>query len=78
MLDRPGLPPVKLMSRELANDLDELDEFILVLDDAQSLSNPDTLDVLKTLIWQAPRSLHLLLAFRADPCYRWGPCGDGV
>ena len=67
LLARPGPPPVKLLIRELANGLDELDEFVLVLDDVHSLNNPDVLEILKTLIWQAPKSLHLVLASRADP-----------
>ncbi len=67
LLARPGLPPVKLLNQELANGLDELDEFVLVLDDVHSVNNPDVLEILKTLIWQAPKSLHLVLASRADP-----------
>jgi LuxR family maltose regulon positive regulatory protein len=67
LLGRAGLPPLELLTRELANELDELDEFILVLDDCQNLKNPHALEILRSLIYQPPQSLHLVLSSRADP-----------
>ncbi len=67
LLGRPGLPALELLLRELTNDLDELDEFILVLDDCHLLKDPRTSEILQHLVYQPPRSLHLVLASRADP-----------
>ena len=39
-LARAALPPLDVLSRQLANDMDDLDEFILVLDDCQKLQDP--------------------------------------
>ena len=67
MLARATLPPLDVLARQLANDLDDLDEFILVLDDCQNLKDPRTLEILRRLLFQPPRSLHLVLSCRADP-----------
>ncbi len=67
LLRRPGLPSLALLTRELTNELDELDEFILVLDDCHSLKDPQTLEVLRQLVSRPPGSMHLVLACRADP-----------
>jgi len=67
LLARAGLPLPDLLARELVNDLDDLDQFILVLDDSHNLRNPQILDVLRRLAYQPPRSLHLVLSGRADP-----------
>jgi len=67
MLARATLPSLDVLARQLANDLDDLDEFILVLDDCQNLRDPHTLEILRRLIFQPPRSLHLVLSCRADP-----------
>ena len=67
LLARPGLPPIELLVRELANDLDELDEFILVLDDCHNLKDPHILQILRNLVYAPPGSLHLVLSSRADP-----------
>ena len=67
LLARAGLPSPELLAVELANDLEDLDEFILVLDDAQNLKDPRILEILGRLIRQPPRSLHLVLSCRADP-----------
>ena len=66
MLAQAALPPLDVLTRQLANDLDDLDEFILVLDDCQNLKDPHTLEILRRLLFQPPRSLHLVLSCRAD------------
>ncbi len=67
LLGRPALPPLELLVREFTNDLDELDAFILVLDDFHNLKDLHTLEILRRLIYQPPQSLHLVLSSRADP-----------
>jgi LuxR family maltose regulon positive regulatory protein len=67
LLSRPTLPPVELLSRELVNDLDDLDQFILVLDDCHNLKDSQILTILRNLVCQPPGSLHLVLSCRADP-----------
>jgi LuxR family transcriptional regulator, maltose regulon positive regulatory protein len=66
-LARASVPPLSALTRQLSNDLDELDEFILVLDDCQKLKDPSTLEILRHLMFQPPRSMHLVLSCRADP-----------
>ncbi len=60
-------PSLDVLTRQLANDLDDLDEFILVLDDCQNLKDPRVFEILRRLLFQPPRSLHLVLSCRADP-----------
>jgi LuxR family maltose regulon positive regulatory protein len=67
LLGRLGLPPVGLLGRELANDLDGLGELVLVLDDFHILKAADTLEVVRRLVSRPPGSLHLVLSGRADP-----------
>jgi LuxR family transcriptional regulator, maltose regulon positive regulatory protein len=67
MLARATLPSLDVLARQLANDLDDLDEFVLVLDDCQNLKDPRALEILRRLLFQPPRSLHLVLSCRADP-----------
>ena len=67
MLARATLPALDVLARQLANDLDDLDEFILVLDDYQNLKDLHALEILRRLLFQPPRSLHLVLSCRADP-----------
>ena len=67
MLARATLPALDVLARQLANDLDDLDEFILVLDDYENLKDLHALEILRPLLFQPPRSLHLVLSCRADP-----------
>jgi LuxR family maltose regulon positive regulatory protein len=66
-LARAALPPLNALTRQLANELDDLAEFILVLDDCQKLKDPGSLEILRHLLLQPPNSLHLVLSCRADP-----------
>ena len=67
LLAQAKLPPIELLTQEFVNDLDDLDEFILVLDDCHNLKDRSILAVLRGLVYQPPRSLHLVLSCRADP-----------
>ena len=60
-------PPLALLLETLTNDLDELDEIILVLDDAGFLQDLPILELLNGLVRVPARSLHLVLATRRDP-----------
>ncbi len=79
LLARATLPSLELLGRQLANDLDDLDEFILVLDDCHNLKDERILEILRRLIHQPPRPLHLVLSSRADPLLPLGALrGQGL
>ena len=61
------LPPAELLAQELSSDLEDIDEFILVLDDYHNLKDPKILEIIRSLIYHPPRPLHLVLSCRADP-----------
>ena len=67
LLARVELPPAELLAQQFGNDLEDVDEFILVLDDCHNLKDPRILEIFRSLIYQPPRSLHLVLSCRADP-----------
>jgi LuxR family transcriptional regulator, maltose regulon positive regulatory protein len=67
MMARATLPPLDALIRQLTNDLDALEEFILVLDDCQNLKDSSTLEILRKLLFQPSHSLDLVLSCRADP-----------
>ena len=61
------LPPAGVIATSLINELLELDrEFVLVLDDAHVLNEPDVLDLMAALLQSAPENLHLVLIARRD------------
>ena len=67
ILSASTLPPAKVMATSLINELLELDrEFVLVLDDAHLINNPDVLDLLAALLQNPPEGLHLVLVTRRD------------
>ena len=76
LLARPGLPPLDLLSRELENGMEDLDDFILVLDDSHVLKDPGSLEVLRHLVTRPPGSLQLVLSGRADPPLPLGALRD--
>lgn len=51
----------------LAAALGRMPEIVIVVDDAQRLSNIDLIDDLGELLWQAPRNIHVVMASRVDP-----------
>jgi LuxR family maltose regulon positive regulatory protein len=67
MLRAPSIPPPLVLARSLANDLDRLESFILVLDDYHRISDMAVHELLNELLQHPPRSLHLLITSRGDP-----------
>lgn len=51
----------------LAAALGRMPEIVIVVDDAQQLSNIELIDDLGELLWQAPRNIHVVMASRVDP-----------
>ena len=67
-LDSTQLPPPRTILLNLINDLSELEnQFILVLDDYHSISNPQIHEALTFLIENQPKQLHIIFITRADP-----------
>jgi LuxR family transcriptional regulator, maltose regulon positive regulatory protein len=76
LLQAAELPPLRILSATLVNDMDsiadggELPEgqrFLLVLDDYYLIHNLDVHQLLDDLLLHPPRSLHLVLGTRHDP-----------
>jgi len=68
LLQAPGLPPLAALSRNLLNDLDEIEtQFILVLDDYHKISDPKVHELMSELLIHPTRSMHLILLTRRDP-----------
>jgi LuxR family maltose regulon positive regulatory protein len=62
------LPPADIISARLVNDMVDLNgHFLLVLDDFQALQDEFILEVLRTLVANLPRPLHLVLITREEP-----------
>jgi LuxR family maltose regulon positive regulatory protein len=62
------LPPAEIISASLVNDMMALDShYLLVLDDLQVVQDEVILQVLRTLVANLPRSLHLVLITREEP-----------
>jgi len=62
------LPPVKVLSRYILNDLDDVDEpFILVLDDFHQIKEMAVHDLLVEMLHHPSPMLHLALLTRRDP-----------
>ena len=63
-----NLPPVSVVARSLANELDSIaQDFILVLDDIHRIRKKSVYDFLNELLRHPPRSMHLVLIGRRDP-----------
>ena len=63
-----SIPPVPVLARSLANDLERLEPpFILVLDDLHYIQEMAVYDLLGELLRHPPRSMHLVIATRGDP-----------
>jgi ATP/maltotriose-dependent transcriptional regulator MalT/ActR/RegA family two-component response regulator len=68
LIEAPGLPPAKVLSRHLINDLDEIETpFILVLDDYHEIRDPNVHELVSGLMNHPSRSMHLMLLTRRDP-----------
>jgi LuxR family maltose regulon positive regulatory protein len=68
LLSSPNLPPAKLLTNSLINDLNDLTEFfVLVLDDIYQVSNLEIYKLLTALLKFPPQNFHLVLISRSDP-----------
>jgi LuxR family maltose regulon positive regulatory protein len=68
LLGAADLPPTRVLSSSLVNELDALSEpLILVLDDYHLVRSSAVHDLVSTLIAQRPRPFHLAIAARRDP-----------
>jgi ATP/maltotriose-dependent transcriptional regulator MalT len=62
------LPPLRVLSTSLVNELDEIEQdIILVLDDFQLIHLRSVHDLLMELLRHPPRPLHLVIIGRRDP-----------
>jgi LuxR family maltose regulon positive regulatory protein len=67
-LQSPQVPPLKYIVSVLINLLAEgTDEFVLILDDYQVISEPQVHTSLAYLVEYLPAQLHIIVATRADP-----------
>ena len=68
LLSSTEVPPLAEVTPHLSNEIDEIQkEFILVLDDYHTITEPSIHTLLGDLIRRPQRSLHLVLATRHDP-----------
>ena len=67
-----GLPLVDALARSLADEFEDLSEFVLVLDDCDALRGDGGLAVLERIVRRMPRALHLVLMCRRDPALPLG------
>jgi LuxR family maltose regulon positive regulatory protein len=68
LLQSPPAPPLQSILAGLINALiEQSDEFLLILDDYQLITEPQVHKTLAYLIDHLPPHLHLILATRADP-----------
>ena len=63
-----SLPPLTVLSRNLINELDEINEnFILVLDDYHRIEKKPIHDLIEELLRYPPRNMRLIILTRRDP-----------
>ena len=68
LINASPLPPVSVLARSLANELDSIERnFILMLDDIHRIQEKSVHDFLTELLQYPPRPMHLVLAGRSDP-----------
>ena len=67
-----GLPLVDTMVNQLTDELEELGEFVLVLDDCDALRREGGLAILDRIVRRMPQALHLVLLCRRDPALPLG------
>ena len=71
LLSSIGLLPVEVIVRQLIADLSEIThEFVLVLDDFQSITSPDILQAMNLLLEHAPAPMQTVLISRIEPPLR--------
>jgi LuxR family maltose regulon positive regulatory protein len=68
MLNAPDLPPIKVLTTSLLNELGWIEQaFILVLDDYSLIKETAVHSLLTDMLKYAPQSLHLVIIGRKDP-----------
>jgi len=68
LMEAHSIPPVPVLARSLANDLERLEPtFFLVLDDLHYIREMAVYDLLSELLRHPPRSMHLVIVTRDDP-----------
>ena len=68
LIQGPELPPMRVISETLLNDMDEIEEnFILVLDDYHLINDEDIHELIDALLRFPPQNMHLVMVSRRDP-----------
>jgi LuxR family maltose regulon positive regulatory protein len=71
LVDAADMPPTKIITHNLVNELDQIQEnFIVVLDDYHLIHNNDVHSVIDELLRYPPEYMHLCLLTRSDPALR--------
>ena len=62
------LPPLSIISQDLINALDQIDDdFVMVLDDFYLIRNEQIFELINRLLWHPPHNMHLVISTRRDP-----------
>ena len=73
MMEAPVLPPIPVLVNTLVNELESCPQhFVLVLDDYHVIVDEAIHDLVRDLLKQPPRPLHLILITRSDPSLNLG------
>ena len=68
LLSATDLPPTAVLTTNLLNELDLIEQsFILVLDDFHLIEDESVLDMITRLLHHPPQTMHLVLIGRQDP-----------
>lgn len=67
LINLPGAGLGQPVIAALVAAMGRMPDVVLVVDNAQRLSNTDLIDDLGELLWQAPDNMHVVLASRTDP-----------
>ncbi len=68
LLQAVQLPPIQVLSKTLANELNRIEQdFILVFDDFHLIGEKNVHDLLSELLRHPPKPLHLIIIGRTDP-----------
>lgn len=76
-LQTPELPPLSIISKNMINELDQInDDFVMVLDDFHLISNENVIELINNLIQYPPLNMHLAILTRRDPPLSLGELRD--
>lgn len=68
MINAPEIPPLEVITEELINDLDKIDEdFVLVLDDFHSIQSVQINRLIEQVLRFIPQHLQVVIITRRDP-----------